>query len=83
MVELNKKKKEKQVVEMNALKDGQIGVVVDKRYPDYCGKIVQRYKDCGVPIGQNSGSGWTGIELNTLKVRILKEGERLTIFDNK
>jgi hypothetical protein len=83
MVELNKKKKEKNVVEMNALKDGQIAVVIDKRYPQYCGKIIQRYKDCGVPIGKQSGSGWTGIDGVTLKVRILKEGERLTIFDNE
>jgi len=83
MVKLNKKKKEKQVVEMRDLKDGQIGVVVDKRYPSYCGKIVQIYKNCGVSIGQPSGNGWTGIELNTIKVRILREGERLMIFDNE
>lgn len=83
MVKLNKKKKEKQIVEMKDLKDGQIGVVVDKRYPSYCGKIVQRYKDYGVSIGQSSGSGWTGVELNTIRVRILREGERLMIFDNE
>jgi len=83
MVRLNKKKKEKNVVQMQDLKDGQIAVVVDKRYPSYCGKIVQRYKDCGVSIGQVSGSGWTGIESNTLEVRILRDDERLTIFNNE
>jgi hypothetical protein len=83
MVRLNKKKKEKNVIQMQDLKDGQIAVVVDKRYPSYCGKIVQRYKDCGVSIGQVSGSGWTGIESNSLEVRILRDGERLTIFNNE
>ena len=83
MVKLNKKKKEKNVVQMQDLKDGQIAVVVDKRYPSYCGKIVQRYKDCGVSIGQVSGSGWSGIESNSLEVRILRDGERLTIFNNE
>ena len=83
MVKLNKKKKEKTVVRMQDLKDGQIAVVVDKRYPQYKGRIVQRYKDYGVPIGNRAGAGWTGIEGITLEVRILKDGERLTIFDNE
>lgn len=83
MVELNKKKKEKNVVLMKDLKDGQIGVVLDKRYPQYTGRIVQRYKNYAVPIGKKHGSGWTGVEGVTLQVRVLKEGERLTIFDNE
>jgi len=83
MVRLNKKKKEKNVIEMNALKDGQIAVVIDKRYPSYCGRIVQRYKNYAVPIGKNCDSGWTGVDGVTLKVRILKEGEKLMIFDNE
>ena len=83
MVKLNKKKKEKNVVLMRDLKDGQIAVVVDRRYPQYSGRIVQRYKNYAVPIGEKHGSGWTGIDNVTLEVRILREGERLTIFDNE
>ena len=83
MVELNKNKKEKTVVQMKDLKDGQIAVVVDKSYPSYCGKIVQRYKGYGVSIGQYSSYGWANIESNSLYVRILRDGERLTIFNNK
>jgi hypothetical protein len=83
MVKLNKKKKEKNVVEMKDLKDGQIGVVVDKRYPQYCGRIVQRYKNYAVPIGERCGSGWSSVDNVTLKVRILRDGERLTIFNNE
>ena len=83
MVKLNKKKKEKTVVRMKDLKDGQIAVVVDKSYPSYVGRIVQRYKTYGVPIGEKWGVGWTGIDNVTLEVRILRDGERLTIFDNE
>lgn len=83
MVKLNKKKKEKNVVLMRDLKDGQIAEVIDKNYPQYIGRIVQRYKDYGVPIGNRAGAGWTGVEIVTLEVRILKEGERLMIFDNE
>ena len=83
MVELNKKKKEKNVVQMKDLKDGRIAVVVDKSYPSYVGRIVQRYKNYAVPIGVKHGSGWTGVEGVTLEVRVLREGERLTIFDNE
>lgn len=83
MVKLNKKKKEKNVVQMQNLKDGQIAVVVDKLYPSYVGRIVQRFKTYGVPIGEKCGVGWTGIDDVTLEVRILREGERLTIFDNE
>jgi hypothetical protein len=36
-----------------------------------------------VPIGVKHGSGWTGVEGVTLEVRVLREGERLTIFDNE
>jgi hypothetical protein len=83
MVRLNKKKKEKNVVQMQDLKDGQIAVVIDKCYPQYRGRIVQRYKDYAVPIGQSWGKGWTSADNITLKVRILRDGERLTIFNNE
>lgn len=83
MVELNKKKKGKNVVQMKDLKDGQIAVVVDREYPSYCGTIVQMYENHGVPIGKPSGKGWTFGSQATIKVRILREGERLTIFDNE
>jgi hypothetical protein len=82
MVKLNRSKKEK-VVMMEDLKDGQIGVVVDDNYPDYKGRIVQRYKNYGVPIGLRSGCGWSHAEGNTLKVRVLEKDETLTIFDNE
>jgi hypothetical protein len=83
MVRLNKKKKEKNVVLMKDLKDGQIAVIIDKRYPQYSGRIVQRYKNYGVSIGEKAGSGWSCVEGVTLEVRVLKDSERLTIFNNQ
>jgi len=83
MVKLETKTK-KDVILMKDLKDGQLAVVLyDKDKPHYEGTVVQRYKDSAVAIGQCWGEGWTGIENNTLKVRLLKDGEILTIFDNK
>ena len=81
MVKLNKKKKEKQVVEMKDLKDGQIAIVLKNDW--YEGKIVQRYGDDAVSIGGDFEKGWPNINSNTLKVRILKKGEILTIFNNE
>jgi len=83
MVTLNKNK-EKKVILMQDLKDGQIAVVLkNDGFLRYEGKIVQRYGDCAVSIGEKSGEGWSDIQENTLKVRILKQGEILTISDNK
>jgi hypothetical protein len=82
MVKLNETKSKEKLL-MRDLKDGQIAIVVDDNYPDYKGRIVQRYKDYGVPIGKRGGHGWTSVNNNTLKVRLLKDGETLTIFDNE
>jgi len=82
MVELNRSKNEK-VIMMGALKDGQIGVVVDDNYPGYKGRIVQRYKSYGVPIGLRGECGWAHAEGKTIKVRVLEEGEILVITNNE
>jgi hypothetical protein len=83
MVTLNKNK-EKKVILMQDLKNGQIAVVLkNDGFSRYEGKIVQRYGNSAVSIGEESGEGWSNIQENTLKVRILKQGEILTISDNK
>ena len=69
--------KKKSQIEMKELQDGQIGVIVGS---DYDGRIVQRYKDYGVPIGKGSGAGWTGIDNVTLLVRVLTTGELIEII---
>ena len=62
------------------LKDGQIAEVMSD---SYAGRIIQRYKDNAVTIGQSSGHGWSMIDKNTLQVRILEDGELMEIFNNK
>ena len=70
-----------ETIEMNELKDGQIAVIVED-FADYKSRVVQRYGDNVVALGMASGNGWTGIEYNTLKVRVLEAGETLVIFNN-
>jgi hypothetical protein len=66
-----------ELIQMRELQDGQIAIIVGS---DYNGRIVQRYKDYGVPIGRHSGHGWTGVENNTLLVRVLTNGELIEII---
>jgi hypothetical protein len=69
-------------IRMSQLMDGQIAVVIAD-FNDYKGRVVQRYGNDAVALGLQSGNGWTDIQNNTLKVRLLEEGETLTIFDNE
>ncbi len=66
---------------MKDLKDGQIAVIIDTC--NYTGRLIQRYKSNCVAIGKHSGNGFSGIELNTLAVRLLKDGELIEIFNNQ
>jgi hypothetical protein len=67
-------------IRMSDLKDGQIAVVTDT-YAS--GRIVQRFGDVGVAIGEDDGKSWSNIKVNTLSVRILEDGELIKIFNNK
>jgi hypothetical protein len=70
-----------ETIEMNELKDGQIAVIVED-FADYKSRVVQRYGDNVVALGMPSGKGWTDVQLNTLKVRVLEAGETLVISNN-
>ena len=67
-------------IRMSDLKDGQIAVVIDT-YAS--GRLVQRFGDIGVAIGETDGKSWSNIRVNTLLVRILEDGELIKIFNNK
>lgn len=69
------------VLYMKDLKDGQIAEIIDTR--NYTGTLIQRYKDNCVAIGERAGHGFANIELNTLAIRILENGELITIFNNR
>lgn len=64
------------------LEDGQIAVIVEN-FSDYKGRVVQKYGDDLVTIGMSSYRGWPNGNSVTLLVRILEEGELLTITNNK
>ena len=65
------------------LKDGQLAVIVED-FSNYKGRIIQKYGDSLVSIGLSTGEGWTNrAAVVTLKVRVLQDGETLTIFNNE
>ena len=68
------------IIRMRDLKSGQIAELMEERY---AGIIIQRYFDNAVPIGLSSGNGWSAMQENTLKVRLLEEGELIRIFNNR
>lgn len=63
--------------EMN---DGDIGIITTSPHFEYTGRIVQRYGDDIVMLGE-SWAGWTkgATEISTIQVRILQPGEILEI----
>lgn len=65
------------------LKDGQLAVITEN-YSNYKGRIIQKYGDDLVSIGLESGNGWSGgANCVTLAVRVLKDGEILTVTKNE
>jgi hypothetical protein len=81
MVELNKGVEE--TIMAKDLKDGQLAVIVGS-YSNYEGRIVQKYGDDLVAIGLPTGNGWTnGANVVTLAVRVLRDGEILTVLNNE
>ena len=82
MVKLEKELSEKKLL-MCDLEDGQIAEVIDSEREEYHGRIVQRYKDICVCFGKPSGNSWTDVQFNTLEVRLLEDGEKIVVFNNK
>lgn len=66
-------------IRMQDLKDGQLAEVIEERY---AGIIIQRYVDNAVPIGKHAGFGWSMIQNNSLRVRVLGDSELIEIFNN-
>ena len=65
------------------LRDGQLAVVIED-YFDYKGRIIQKFGDDLVTIGMSTVNGWRGgANVNTLNVRILEDGELLSVSIKK
>ena len=86
MVELNNK--DSRLINVHELKDGQIAEITN--YPQngkYENAIVQRYGNILICVGRNEGHSFTTLLTASppinCKIRVLKEGEMLTIKDNQ
>jgi hypothetical protein len=65
------------------LKDGQLAVITES-YSNYKGRIVQKYGEDLVAVGMPTSNGWGGgADCVTLAVRVLKDGEILTVINNE
>lgn len=65
------------------LADGQLAVIVDD-CSNYKGRIVQKYGGNLVAVGLSTGNGWYGgADTVTLEVRVLQDGETLTVLNNE
>lgn len=84
-VELNKENQER-IIHVSELKDGQIAEIVKWNCDKYTGIIVQRFKGSLITIGLESGTHFPFVpdsSYKKCKVRVLKNGETLTIRDNE
>ena len=82
MVILKNELEPKQLI-ASELKDGQLAIIIDTGFEHYYGRIVQRYGNSMVSIGLREGKSWSDITCNTLKVRVLDEGEIIVVTNNK
>jgi hypothetical protein len=75
-------KENKKTVMAKDLKSGQLAVIIEE-FSDYKGRIIQKYGEDLVAIGMPTGNGWSGgANRVSLEVRILEEGEILTVTNN-
>ena len=72
------------------MKDGQIGIITAwGTFPEYQGRIVQRYGDDLVYLGKGESSGWRGCfkepvnNEDEYRVRILPPGATLRIVEDE
>ena len=66
---------------MKDMRQGQIAEVINERYQ---GNIIVRHlDDCFVLGSKDVDDCWIDVENNTLKIRILEDGEQLIIKGNK
>lgn len=78
--------KEVSDVHASAMRDGQIAVITRWDFDKYIGRIVQRFGNDLIVIGLDKGNAWSGLMCVPIpapcRVRILADGETLTIKDN-
>lgn len=81
MLKVNKSRE--RIIKAKDLKSGQLAVITED-FSDYKGRIVQKHGDHLIAIGLPPGCSWSaGAETVSLEVRILEEGETLTVTNNE
>jgi hypothetical protein len=81
MIKLNEEKGDTLLAK--DLKDGQLAIIVGD-YSNFKGRIIQRYGNDLVSIGLPIGNGWSNrADAVTLEVRVLQDGEILTVLNNE
>jgi hypothetical protein len=80
-----KLKNTNKVIEASEMKDGQIGVI-HEHAASYVGRIVQRYKNILIVIGEDSGYSFTSLlgssAAGSVKIRLLEAGDTIEIVKN-
>ena len=71
-------------IPVSEMKDGDIGVIIYWSTSRYIGRIVQRYCDCLLTVGAESGCGWgeyfkSPYVNSGCRVRILEKSETLVV----
>ena len=78
-----RKENDPMTINMHDMEDGDIGEIINWNVHDYIGRIVQRYGQHLLSVGQRSGKGWAGMfnaqRDENRRVRILEPGEVLEI----
>ena len=71
------------IINIDDMKDGEIGVIVDWLYEDKIEFVVQRYYNNLICLGKPGGKGWTGFfdskHKCRHKVEILISGDSLIL----
>lgn len=70
-------------VPVGLMNDGDIAIIIHSACPQHIGKVVTRYDNHLVALGQPVYENWANYfptRSSTMKVRILQPGEQLTII---
>lgn len=81
-----KLKSTKNIIKASEMKDGQIGVIHEHLCADYVGRIVQRYREVLITIGESSGSSFPSLlgssAAEIVEIRLLEVGDIIEIVKN-
>lgn len=69
-------------IQAGELRDGEIAVILSSPHRHHIGKIVMRYKEDLISIGEDCGKAWSQFfptSSSEIRVRVLERGEQIVI----